>query len=266
MLNLGNISQRNFSGLSGEVFTIEDNRKNAKKPLTELAWFKKNYDVIIANPDALKQANENFIERVPVDEIHVNRELFQNRKKAYSSDSTNRIIEAVENGTFNIKVFDPVLLWRSDEDGLLYVLSGHSRTEAFRQLAKTNPNFSTIPAKILDVSKETAIEIALNSNTLSTRESDSERAYYYHYLMNNMGKDKKEVKEKCYSQEGANASRIWKMSFLNPNGKAIDSLDSLESGDQQSRAKMQAIVAWLGAARLRRPVLTTEHENELYVW
>ena len=60
MLNLGNISQRNFSGLSGEVFTIEDNRKNAKKPLTELAWFKKNYDVIIANPDALKQANENF--------------------------------------------------------------------------------------------------------------------------------------------------------------------------------------------------------------
>jgi hypothetical protein len=246
----------------GQKYIIVDERVKARKDLPELVKFK-DYDIIVLDENARRQADENYTENVPIDEIFVNRELFQNRKKEYSEESVKRIIEAVGNGTFNIKVFDPVLLWRNPADGKLYILSGHSRTEAFRRLAETDSDFETIPAKILDIDEELAVSIARNSNTLSTKESDTERALYYQNLRI-AGTPEKLIYEDVRKAEGKEANKIYKYSFLSPDGMTAEALRQLESGDVSSRAIVQSVAAWLGEARRKYPQLTESHENELF--
>lgn len=248
---------------TGKKYIVVDNRPNPRKALNELLSFRKNYDIIIADENARTQAAGNYTENVNIDEIFANRELFQNRKKAFSEDSVRRIIEAVENGTFNIKVFDPVLLWLNPFDGRLYILSGHSRTEAFRRLAVKYPEFRTIPAKILEIDEQTAVDIARNSNTLNTPETDTERAEYYRNLRAN-GTPEREIYEQCKNAEKSNANRIYKYSFLAPDGIPAEALRQLENGNIESRAIVQSVAAWIGEARRKFAQLTDAHENELF--
>lgn len=101
--------------------------------------------------------------RVPLDEISTDIKNFQNRRKPYSEHSAQGIVDAVKTGEFKWKMFTPALLWRKG-DGLLYVLAGHSRHEAFKRLStiykdedtvktycqKHNCHFEDLPSLILN--------------------------------------------------------------------------------------------------------------------
>lgn len=205
------------------------------------------------------------INDIPVSDVKIYLEKFQNRKNPYSEESVNRIIEAVENGTFRFEEFDPVLIWNSP-DGNKYMLSGHSRLEAFTRLCNAGKlKFCNIPAKLIDVTAQEAEEIAMRSNTLSTKEKDTERALFYMKQIA-LGKPYREVIETAKKTEGSNAARIVAYAYLNPIGKTFVALQSLEAGDPTSQTIIRAIGQWIGEARQKFPMLTNLHEDELYNW
>lgn len=200
---------------------------------------------------------------VPVNIIGLYLEKFQNREAAYSSESVARIMEAAHSGTFRFEELDPVLLWKAP-DGKLYMLSGHSRLEAFKRLcAEGFEDFCAIPSKIISVSEAEAADIALRSNTLSTKEKDTERAMFYRKQLI-AGRSYRDVIEAARKAEGSNANRIMAYAFLNPDGKAFVALKSLEAGDPTSQTIIKAIAQWIGEARMKFAMLTDMHENEMY--
>lgn len=98
----------------------------------------------------------NLVSLVNLDKIKTNTQIFQNRDNEYSERSVFSILNAVNNNTFNWQELDPILLFRDKNDlfGHLYILSGHSRTEAFRRLSAQGKkykgkSFDKIPAKII---------------------------------------------------------------------------------------------------------------------
>lgn len=189
---------------------------------------------------------------------------FQNRTEEYSKRSFDNIVNAGKNGTFNWVEMDAITVW--NDQGSYYIISGHSRTAAFKQLLKEGfSEFRNIPAKIFYGSFSEAKEKALNSNTLSSKETDTERANYYRELRKS-GKKEKKIFQTVKSNEGANANRIYNFSFLNPTGKAFIGLKAFETADETSKNNIQNIANWLGNVRKSYPQLTHAHENELFDW
>ncbi len=204
---------------------------------------------------------------IPINEIFTDTQKFQQREKEFSPDSVNKIINAVQTGTFRWQVLDPVLLWQSPT-GKLFVLSGHSRLETFHQLAQQgtiydNRDFNRIPARIIDVPENEAIRIALMSNTLATPESPAERAVYYRSLLKS-GTPAKEVEELAKVYEAKNAGAVLAYAYLNPNGLFFDMLRRFQNSDATSRKQAENLAQFAGEARRRFPMLTNEHERELW--
>lgn len=205
---------------------------------------------------------------IPLSEVHTDTEKFQQRESEFSSESVGKIINAVNKGVFNWQVFDPVLLWQNPQNNKLYVLSGHSRTEAFKQLAAAKAtaqgrNFTRIPARIIKVSEPEAIKIALMSNTLSTPETPIERANYYRNLLHS-GTPLKEVTALAEQYEGKNATSIMAFSHLNPTGALMQMLRSFKSAEATSRKQAENLAQYVGEARKRYPMLTNLHEREMW--
>ncbi len=206
---------------------------------------------------------------IPLDQIFTNPDWFQNRDKAFSLRSVENIVSAVESNSFNWANFDAITVWNNQ--GKFYILSGHSRTEAFTRLCAMRAtaqgrDFCRIPAKIVTgISLDEAKRIAMESNTLSTRESDLERAHYYRRLLAS-GTPLQEVKAAAARMEGKEAVKVLAFAYLNPGGKTIAGLRALENADQTSRNNLANIARWIGNARQTVPALTDRHENELYDW
>jgi hypothetical protein len=214
---------------------------------------------------------ENLVKWVPLKDIHEAKQLFQNRQDDFSKESVKRILKAVETGTFKWESLDPIILWLNPTDGKLYILSGHSRTQAFRELAKQKAKvdgrpFTAIPAKVTNVSLEEAKEIALNSNTLSTKETELERANYYRGKRI-AGTSKKELEVEVRDKEGKNAVYILNLSYLNPNGSTVlGLLQMAEAEDVTNKQIIQTIADWIGEARRKFEDLNNSHEEEIYKW
>jgi hypothetical protein len=209
---------------------------------------------------------------VPLNVIKKREDLFQNRKSAYAKRSVDNILNAIATGRFNWALFDSILLFwdifgiigKKDE---FYVISGHSRLEAFNQTGGTveidGRSFAKIPAKVVtSMIIDDIREIALNSNTLGTKESYTERANYYRTLRE-LGKTKKEINKKAKETEGSNASRIIAFSYLNPNGKAFGTLERLEPALDSN---IRNAAKWLGLLRNKYEQLTNAHEDEVWDW
>lgn len=230
----------------------------------------KDTDPVMQLPPKKSEAyNAAQVYMIPVKQVHEDRANFQNRENAYSSDSKNRIINAVKNGTFRWSVFDPVILWKSPA-GQLVILSGHSRTAAFRELSKQGAKsegrgFDQIPAKIFTGSLEEAKKIALTSNVLATRETDQERALYYRKLRES-GVPWKQLEAEAKENEGRNANTILAYSFLDKDGKVWNALGMLADADPTSRKIIETVAYWVGVARRQYSQLTRQHENEIYDW
>lgn len=210
------------------------------------------------------------IKDIPLTSINIDKTLFQGREKDYSARSVENIVEAVESGNFVWANLDPITLWESPE-GKTYLLSGHSRYEAFKRLAAKGAtadgkDFKSIPAKVLkNTSLSKAKTIALESNTLSTKETDLERAKYYRRLRQD-GTDEKKLQEQIKKNEGRNWVNIYAYTFINPDGKAHDTLKRFIDKEDTSATLAKSLIKWIGAARRNNPQLTNAHELELYNW
>ena len=261
-------------GAPGDTYIITDTRENGRKDLDQLATLKK-FDVRKAEAEELEQ-NAAGVFLFPVKNLNFDTKKFQNRESEFSEASVNRIVEAVKNGSFDWSVFDPITVWKNPKDKKFYVLSGHSRSEAFKRLASMNAqaggrNFNGIPAKIFEGTEEQAKELALNSNTLSTKESDAERASYYRerykkFLAEGMKPTaaKNEILTQARQNEGNNAASIIYLSFLDPKGITLDALKLLRNAPAQDRERIKVCATWIGHLKMQFPQLTLAHENELY--
>lgn len=206
---------------------------------------------------------------VQLNQVKTKPEWFQNRAGGFSTRSVDNIVNAARSGNFSWANFDPVALWEAP-GGELYVLSGHSRTEAFARLYAAGTkvdgrDFSRIPAKIVrGISEQEARKIAMESNTLSTKETDLERAAYYRRLRVMDNTPAREIDQAAKRMEGRNASHILALSYLSPSGKTLASLSALSEAEDTSRGVIGNVARWIGNARKAFPMLTDQHENELY--
>lgn len=210
------------------------------------------------------------VQLIPLKNIHVAHEWFQNRAAPYSLRSVQSITEAVATGNFRWENMDAITIWLNPADQRLYVLSGHSRHEAFIQLCNAGAKvagrgFCSIPAKVFTGSLQAAKKIALESNTLSTKETDLERAVFYR-RQREAGADAGALKVLAKRLEGRNWSTILGFSYLSPTGKTWRALDALASGQADSKAIINNVGRWIGNARKNIPQLTNLHEDELYDW
>ena len=221
--------------------------------------------------------NAFVIDYVPLTDIYTDEKNFQNRGDQYSEKSVRSIVDAVANGNFNWFAFDPVILWENPADGKKYVLSGHSRTQAFRQISKQHPDwlvdglsFDYIPARIYRGTFDDAKRLALNSNTLATPETLTERAAYYRSIRNRQGitkgKDLKALKERALREN--NGQMIWDLSYLPENGISFDSLKAFKLGEQSGSTenflRLATICQWIGKAFQIYKGLSTAHDRELF--
>jgi hypothetical protein len=264
----------NELGAPGDTYIITDTRERSKKDLDEIKSLQR-YKIEPYNADTMI-VNENGVIMFPVSELRFDTKSFQNRENEFSEASVNRIIDAVTFGEFNWAIFDPITIWKNPADGKYYVLSGHSRSEAFRRLAADGAtadgrNFEKIPAKIFNGTFEQAKELALNSNTLSTKETDLERANYYRERRNKLqstgakvGETKKRLLELARKNEGKNATKIIYLSYLNPRGVVVDAVTATSDGASVDKNRVAVMAEWVGHLRYDFPQLTDAHEVELF--
>lgn len=118
---------------------------------------------------------------IPLQDVHTDEKRFQNRKKQFSQASFDEMVN-----NFDPNAFDPINVWQAPTDHRYYVLSGHSRLAAFRELNKRHGDkFAKIPARIITGIEQYAIDYARNSHSRSTPEEIWERAKYYRVLSAN---------------------------------------------------------------------------------
>lgn len=226
-------------------------------------------------PMSSKAGNAFDIDYVKVKDILTDEKNFQNRQDKYSEKSVEAIIKAVKNGAFNWFAFDPVLLWQSP-DGKKYVLSGHSRTEAFRRLSKEKPQiiidglaFDRIPAKIYKGDFISAKNLALNSNALATPETLLERADFYRKQRKNIDNNEglKKLREKALREN--QGSVIWDLSYIPKGGLTDDFLRRFKMQEDSPNAfenyiRAVNIAQWIGKAFQIYKGLGTLHDTELF--
>lgn len=206
---------------------------------------------------------------VPLHSIKIDRSLFQGREKAFSQRSVDNIVADVESGRFVWENLDPITLWRSPS-GTLYLLSGHSRHRAFEILSEMgamvdDKGFDKIPAKIRTGDLQAAQKLALESNTLSTKETDIERAGYYRRMRQD-GASQQAIVADMKRNEGRNWTNILAYTYLSPSGNTWAAIKQFADGEDQSATLTKALAKWIGNARKSYPQLTNEHEGELYAW
>lgn len=252
-----------------DLYIITDTRLKSKKDLDEIKALQK-YNIQQFNPDNY-ETNENYngVKLLLLKNIKKDTARFQNRENNESSESVNRILNAVKNGAFNWAAFDPITVWKDPKDGNIYVLSGHSRTKAFEILSEQGATvdgktFNKIPAKFFEGSEQDAINFALNSNTLSTKETDVERAKYYRRLINTMPEYK--LKELAEQNEGKNANRILAYAHLRPGSYTLNALTRLQNSSTENAELVKTVADWIGRLFTQFPKMTLEHDKEIFNW
>lgn len=270
-----------------EVLESKPNSSNQNENLTNSnceVWEKKyndlleKYEAVKRNepepmPEVFEFAN-NLVQWIDLNKISTNTKLFQNRDNEFSERSVFNIINAVNAKTFNWQELDPILLFRDKDDifGQLYILSGHSRTEAFRRLSSQKivyrgRAFNQIPAKIITTTLEEARKIAKRSNTLNTSETDIERAKFYRELrQEENGISFNRLEKISKEREGDEWLYRVNLSYLNPAGNALSALRLLQNATEQENRTVRTLADWTGESRRLFPQLRNSHENEIFDW
>lgn len=211
----------------------------------------------------------------PLESISTDTKKFQPRSAAYSQESVDKIVNDFDND-----VLDPVRYWRNPEDGKDYIVSGHSRLQAHKLLAEL-PN--TDERKLRAIQKgfqpgfvkaepianastfEQAEQIAFRSNDRGTANKDHEKAAYLRKLREN-GQPKSSIIEQAKNDYGKNWRYIFALSYLNPNGKIIDTLKQFDgSTDKDTQNKVERAAQWVGVTRERLGnQISNAQENEMF--
>ena len=201
-----------------------------------------------------------------ISDIHTDEKRFQGRDKL-NEDAVERIAK-----NFNYKDQDPIHIWKDPKNGKYYVLSGHHRLEG----AKRADGITKV--KVVDKSadfktEEDAINFAKReANYNRTQETIIESANTLRDLINQERNETDKGKlEKIRTQIKdflrmlmANATSVRNLAYLNPKGKVISALKNLERSNDDTYNFVLGRAKWIGAVREKYPVITDEHERELF--
>ena len=201
-----------------------------------------------------------------ISDIHTDEKRFQGRDKL-NEDAVERIAK-----NFNYKDQDPIHIWKDPKNGKYYVLSGHHRLEG----AKRADGITKV--KVVDKSadfktEEEAINFAKReANYNRTQETVIESANTLRDLINQERNETDKGKlEKIRTQIKdflkmlmANATSVRNLAYLNPKGKVISTLKNLERSNDDTYNFVLGRAKWIGAVREKYPVITDEHERELF--
>lgn len=201
-----------------------------------------------------------------ISDIHTDEKRFQGRDKL-NEDAVERIAK-----NFNYKDQDPIHIWKDPKNGKYYVLSGHHRLEG----AKRADGITKV--KVVDKSadfktEEEAINFAKReANYNRTQETIIESANTLRDLINQERSETDKGKlEKIRTQIKdflrmlmANATSVRNLAYLNPKGKVISALKNLERSNDDTYNFVLGRAKWIGAVREKYPVITDEHERELF--
>lgn len=201
-----------------------------------------------------------------ISDIHTDEKRFQGRDKL-NEDAVERIAK-----NFNYKDQDPIHVWKDPKNGKYYVLSGHHRLEG----AKRADGITKV--KVVDKSadfktEEDAINFAKReANYNRTQETIIESANTLRDLINQERNETDKGKlEKIRTQIKdflrmlmANATSVRNLAYLNPKGKVISTLKNLERSNDDTYNFVLGRAKWIGAVREKYPVITDEHERELF--
>jgi predicted ABC-type ATPase len=270
----GSPTEQAINQVKETIKSVKQPKKAAKKyPLAKEGQYAENTP-LTADKKTLKGYEKADVFLVPLSDISVNTELFQNRKEKFSKRTFGNLEQAYQKGEFLLEVLDPILLYRMPDTGVLYTIN-HSRFAWFQHALKNGYklpdgfNFKNIPAKIIDgnkVSLEQIIRIAQNSNNLGTPETILERVAEYQYRLSQPNADREEIRNSIKSIEAYNAKLIGSYINLDPNGKAMAILAQMENGQIESETNARNITYIVGKIRERFPQLTKQHEDELTDW
>jgi hypothetical protein len=215
---------------------------------------KKTRDVIRHSTKALEPSeSDGGTRRIPVASIRTDESRFQNREAAFSQASVERIVK-----NFDARKLDPIVVWR-DGAGRIYVLSGHSRLEAHRQL-----DLPTIPVRFFDGTESEAIQFArVEANRGATAESLTEDIRAFRAQRDGADGIPKLTKQALRDQWGAEASRLDAYTYLSAQGKFIRNL-ALPKNQREQFPFLEQAAQWVGELRKAYSQLTNEHENELF--
>lgn len=218
-----------------------------------------------------RQAADVYYE--PIANVSTDTKRFQPRGTEFSQDSVNKIIDSYDDNKL-----DPVVLYNDPNTGQQYVLAGHSRLEAHRQLTEmpdSDPRKQAaiengfqpgnIKARTFVGNEQQAIEFADRSNDLGTRNKDYESANSLRKARED-GQTKKAIQERAKTDFGKNWRYLYNMSYMNPNGKAMQTLKQFESNpDKNVQNQIEKSIQWIGAVRERLGgSITDGHENEMF--
>ena len=219
-----------------------------KKKAVEQDEPKKTVKVLVVGKN--QKTTPSNIKVLDLREITLDTKRFQNRNKL----EENVVQNIVDN--FDPTQFDPLILWQ--DKGKNYLLAGHHRHEALKRLGK-----KTAEVKFKKATEKEAIYFAkVESNANRTLETPIERAKIYREMRSELSK--KAIEEKAKTIEGKNASTILNLSFLNPSGIVIESLQKISTGDEQNKSTLSTVADWIGDARRTYTDLTNSHEKEMF--
>lgn len=208
----------------------------------------------------------------PLENISTDVKRFQPRGSDFSQESVDKIVNDYDDNKL-----DPVVLFK-DKDGKDYVLAGHSRLEAHNQLSAlpdTDPRKikavekgfqpGEIKSRYFNGTEKEAMEFADRSNDLGTKNKDYESAASLR-KMREAGDTKTAIKDRARTDFGKNWRYLYNLSFLNPNGKIIQTLQQFESNpDKDAQNQIEKAGQWIGATRERfGDMLSNQHENEMF--
>lgn len=204
-----------------------------------------------ASLESNERVSTKYVEK-PLAEINIDESRFQNR-----TELDGDLLEYIKKN-WDENELDPVVIWK-DGNGKAYLLAGHHRLEAAKQLGKTH-----IDSRYFIGDEAQAIKYAKEkSNANRTMEADFDRAKLYR-KMREEGKGKKEISE-ALQREGKNKVYIEHLSYLNPKGKIIETIKSfVNAGDRTTQKILENIADFTGAARKNFGELTDTHENEMF--
>jgi hypothetical protein len=192
---------------------------------------------------------------LPINEININKDEFQNREKDFSQETYNRIIDEGYN-----KKRDPIVVWRNPEDDKFYILSGHSRFAAANYLHDSGKqDLSTLPVIELKGTKDEAIEYAtIRSNREQSKETLKEDISAYQNAIK-LGYNRQMLLK--YFNPESYLQKLKDFSFLNPKGRFMEYIDT---DQENSFPYLRRNAQWIGVLRRNYPNLSNAHETEIF--
>ena len=153
---------------------------------------------------------------------------------------------------------DPIEIWKDPEDGKFYVLSGHHRRDGAIMARRKN-------VKVIEFkgTEAEAIERATFSNFRNKNHTVFDNANMFRQFREEKNK---EGRDKLRTELDRNARFTENVSYLNPDGKTLDTLRAtFNNKDKASQNKIESVADWIGEVRKKyKDKLTDQHENEMY--